>query len=124
MPGKNRPSRKAKLEIEGNITIGRKSEAEKLTIAETEKSIQICIADSENKANVWLPKSKITWVPNGIDMPIWLAARITKTDDLFQDDEQAGRDAVAKFSFVLPKTVSMRGHVNSAEHAVSKMVAR
>jgi len=109
MPGKNRPSRKPKLEIQGTVAFGRRSDVSELITVDGDNAVQVTIANNNNKAVVWLPKKCITWIPNGLELPIWLAAKVTKTEDLFRSDEQAGREAISKWRVVKARTVNVIG---------------
>tara|TARA_Y100000310_G_scaffold334735_2_gene415117 strand:- start:1046 stop:1414 length:369 start_codon:yes stop_codon:yes gene_type:complete len=122
MPGKNRPSRKAKLDIEGTVVFGRRSEESDLITVDGDNAVQVTIANNDNKAVVWLPKKCITWIPNGLELPIWLAAKVTKTEDLFRQNESAGREAVSKWRVVKPRTVNVIG--KAKDKAVATFAGR
>lgn len=114
----------SKIEVEGNVVFPHKlEESSRYIIATTEKSWQVCIANKENKAIVYVPFSQAEWTADGLRMPIWLASRFTKNDDVFRNQGiEAGMLALQGWSLVLAKSVSMRGAAGAGK--VSSMAGR
>lgn len=119
MPSKNRP---AKIDVAGTVILKAISGKDELVVKNSEKSIQVCIKKGDVTASPWLPKKCIEWVDGGLQIPVWLASRITKSDAVFHaEGEQAGLAACSGWNLVKAKTARLRHATNGEGNQVATM---